>query len=165
MKNKKNKIIILVVMVLSVLVCSSVYASELIDSGDTAVTEISTVIEPQYIITIPNTLNIAARTETRQKMDVVFASGVLENSATVNIKINSSKNGFKLKNGIGEIPYKIYNSQSGNTELKEGSTVATFNQSTPEGTTVSIYAHVPNWNTLAAGKHTDNLTFALSYNS
>ncbi|MEG2460555.1 MAG: hypothetical protein RR988_04685 [Clostridia bacterium] len=159
---KKFKLAALVTCI-AALAVAAVYAADIMDPADTAATEITVNIEPEYVISIPSTLSIPSKSNARQKLDVTFAKGKLEAAANVRVYISKTTNNFKLKNGMSEIPYSIYNAASGGSQITGNGTVATFNSSTAVNTVSSIYAGVSNWNSALAGPHKDTIVFAINY--
>ena len=158
------KKLICLLLTLSLLCAGIALAENTIDpsnpSQNTTVT--FDIPEPQtdYTVTIPASVAFAGSATTTDMTVTIGADSTLAVGATLQIVLESSANGFQLKQGDNAIAYDI---KQGGSSLSAGSEVLSWTQgeAIPGAATLNL-AVTGSIDGLPYGSYTDTLTFKAS---
>lgn len=131
-------------------------------TNQTGNTNVTFNVDPSYTVTIPATVNLARDADTgnyKQDATITATDVRLEEGKTVKVTLAG---GFKLTTGANGATYMLpYTVTVGDnvTAITTGDTVATFNTSIAEQTSV---LHFVATNPTYAGDYRDTLTFTIS---
>lgn len=147
----------LLVLLLTCLCKSSIYA-ENTTGGNTTIT---TEVEVAYTITIPEKLEIPYGSDVAQPFTVTASVVLLEDGKSVMVTAEGSglNGAFTMSNGDNTLAYELSRTMTPwNTVLKDGE-VASFT----ENGVSTIYAKVPDWSITAAGRYSGTIIFTVAY--